>query len=101
MDDDLYDYNSKYVPGNSSYLIPASINDRVARRISEDALKLYEQIGCRHYARADFIVNENKYDLLEINSLPGLTSTSLFPKSAKYAGINYDELIHKIINLLI
>ena len=93
----LYDYKSKYTKNGSEYLIPAKIKDDLARRIIKSAISLYNKIGCRHYARIDFIVKGNKYYLLEVNTLPGLTSTSLLPKSAKYAGLSYKKLIKKII----
>ena len=96
----IYDYDSKYKSDGSKYIIPARVNDSLIRSISDDALLLYEEIGCRHYARVDFLVDENKYFLLEINTLPGLTSTSLLPKSANFVGLSYRNLIKKIINLV-
>lgn len=95
----LYDYESKYESDKTEYIIPANINSKLLRRISDDALKLYKKIRCRHYARIDFLVKANKYYMLEINTLPGLTSTSLLPKSAKYIGLNYKNLIKKIVEL--
>jgi D-alanine-D-alanine ligase len=93
----LYDYKSKYSKNGSEYSIPAKIKDDLARKITNNAISLYNKIGCRHYARIDFLVKDNKHYLLEVNTLPGLTSTSLLPKSAKYAGLSYKNLIKKII----
>ena len=93
----LYDYDSKYKSNKTRYEVPAKINSQMERLISNDALLIYNKIGCRHYARVDFLLNEDKYYLLEINTLPGLTSTSLLPKSAKYIGLSYEKLIKKII----
>ena len=99
---DLYDYECKYKEGMSEYIVPAELSDTVASKIKEDALKIYNTIGCRHYARVDFRLNDDsKYYFLEINTLPGMTSTSLFPKAAKAAGIEFPELINIIINMAI
>ena len=76
--------------------------DSIARKISMDALKIYNTIGCRHYARADFLLNEkNEHYFLEINTLPGMTSTSLLPKAAKAAGLEFSGLIDTIIKIAI
>jgi D-alanine-D-alanine ligase len=76
--------------------------DAITRKISEDAIKIYNTIGCRHYARADFLFNEkDEHYFLEINTLPGMTSTSLFPKAAKAAGLEFSELIDTIIKIAI
>ena len=66
----------------------------------ETLVKIYNSIGCRHYARADFRLNEkNEYYFLEINTLPGMTSTSLFPKAANAAGLEFPDLIDTIIKI--
>ena len=95
----LYDYDSKYKANGSSYTVPAKIKDSISREITNSALLIYNQIGCRHYARVDFLLNKNNYYLLEINTLPGLTSTSLLPKSANCTGLSYKALVNKIIQL--
>ncbi len=97
---DLYDYECKYTEGMSEYIVPAELSDSIERSLSEDALKIYKTIGCRHYARADFRLNdEGQHYLLEINTLPGMTSTSLLPKAAKAAGLEFPELIDTIIKI--
>jgi len=97
---DYYDYECKYTEGMSEYIVPAKLLDSMERSLSEDALKLYQTIGCRHYARADFRLNDKgEYYLLEMNTLPGMTSTSLLPKAAKSAGLEFPELIDTIIKL--
>lgn len=94
----LYDYDSKYKEKGSNYQVPAKIKDNISRKLAEDSIILYQKIGCRHYARIDYLIYEDKYYLLEINTLPGLTSTSLLPKSASKIGLNYENLVDKIIN---
>ena len=84
----------------SEYVVPADLSYSIERSLSEDALKIYKTIGCRHYARADFRLNdEGQHYLLEINTLPGMTSTSLLPKAAKAAGLEFPELIDTIIKI--
>ena len=95
----FYDYDSKYKDKGSSYQVPAMINDNISRKLAEDSIKLYDKIGCRHYARIDYLLDGDKYYLLEINTLPGLTSTSLLPKSAAKTGLDYSTLIDKIIKI--
>ena len=95
----LYDYDSKYKDKGSSYQVPAIINDNISRKLAEDSIKLFNKIGCRHYARIDYLLDGEKHYLLEINTLPGLTSTSLLPKSASKIGLDYSTLIDKIIKI--
>ncbi len=97
---DLFDYECKYSDGMSKYDVPASIDNNLALKIQKDALKIYESIGCRHYSRVDFMLDkDNNYYFLEINSLPGMTSTSLLPMAAKDAGLDFDDLINIILNM--
>lgn len=95
---DMYDYECKYTPGLSSYEVPAKLDARITNQIQEYACKMYRLLGCRHYARVDFLVNtENQLNILEANTLPGMTSTSLFPKAAKEAGYSFEALIEEIV----
>ncbi|NOZ08631.1 MAG: D-alanine--D-alanine ligase [FCB group bacterium] len=95
----LFDYESKYTPGKSQYICPAKIEENIALKIQSDALKIYRELGCRHYGRVDFRLDKTKYYLLEVNTLPGMTSTSLLPKAARAAGFSYYSLINQIIKL--
>ncbi len=97
---DFYDYECKYSEGMSTYVVPAQLPNSLARKIQKDALKIYHALDCKNYARVDFRLNENnEHFLLEVNTLPGLTSTSLLPKAAKVAGLSFPSLIEIIINL--
>ena len=97
---DLYDYTCKYTQGMSKYICPADLPTQLTQEIQASALKLYNLLGCKHYARVDFRLNEkNEFYLLEINTLPGMTATSLFPKAAKAAGLSYSQLIETILYL--
>ena len=96
----FFDFECKYTQGMSDYIIPAELSDSLIRKLSNDAIKIYNTIGCRHYARADFRINDKgEYYFLEINTLPGLTSTSLLPKAANAIGLEFPDLIDTIIKL--
>ncbi|MBI65513.1 MAG: D-alanine--D-alanine ligase [Candidatus Marinimicrobia bacterium] len=95
----FYDYECKYSQGMSKYQVPAHLSSELASRIQYYAYKLHASLGCRHYGRVDFrLDNNNDIYLLEINTLPGMTSTSLLPKAAKEYGISFKSLIRNIIN---
>ena len=97
--DGFYDYERKYTPGMCDYIVPAEIPDEVLKTIQEQALIAFNSLGCESYGRVDFRLNENNESFcLEVNTLPGMTSTSLVPKMAKAVGISFEELIEKIIN---
>ena len=86
------------MPGMSDYLCPAQISDEIKNQIQFDTKNIFNSMGCEVYARADYIMNKfGEYYFLEMNTLPGLTSTSLVPMAVSSAGISYTELIKKII----
>ena len=97
---DLYDFDCKYIDGMCEYIVPADLPESLERSLYDDAVKIYETLGCRHYARIDFRLNsEGEHYLLEVNALPGMTSTSLLPKAARAAGLEFCDLIDMIINV--
>ncbi len=96
----LYDYECKYTPGMSEYEVPAKISEEVSDNLKKSALAAFNALGCEGYARVDFrLSNDNLDYCLEVNSLPGMTSTSLVPKMAKAVGISFEELIDRIVKL--
>jgi len=96
----LYDYECKYTPGMSEYEVPAKISEEVSERLKKSALDAFKALGCEGYARVDYRLSpDNKEYCLEINTLPGMTSTSLVPKMAKAAGISFEELIERIVRI--
>jgi len=97
---EFYDYQCKYTKGLSDYLCPADLTEETSMRIQAIALEIHSMMRCRHYSRVDFRMDE-KGDayFLEINTLPGMTSTSLLPKSAEANGLSFINLIDKIIQL--
>lgn len=96
----FYDYKRKYVKGQSSYFVPPKLDPFVIEKIKSLAQKAFQIANVRSYARADFLLQNGKTPwLLEVNTLPGLTEHSLLPKSAQYDGIEFPQLIEKIIHL--
>jgi len=96
----FYDYEHKYSKGKTEYVCPAEIDNQVEIKAKEIALKAHMILGCEVYSRVDFILTEsNELYCLEVNTLPGMTDTSLVPKSALISGINFNQLIEKIIKL--
>lgn len=89
----FYDFGNKYTAGASEYLVPAPVTSPLYEQIAADALRLYELIGCKGLARIDFRMNEAEYACLEINTIPGMTETSLVPKAAAAVGIGFDDLV--------
>lgn len=97
---ELYDFESKYAEGGSEHIIPARIDDALTLRIQEFAVLAHQVLGCETYSRADFILTEdNTPYILEVNTLPGMTPTSLFPDAAQTVGISYDQMIETFIEL--
>jgi len=96
----IYDYKCKYTAGMSDYNCPADIDESISKKIMSDSVKIFKLLGCSGYSRIDFIIdkNENHY-FLEINTLPGMTSTSLLPIAAKAQGLPFSDLVKKIIHL--
>ncbi|MFC1565816.1 D-alanine--D-alanine ligase [Candidatus Neomarinimicrobiota bacterium] len=95
----FYDYECKYQAGMSEYIYPAQLPNTLTEKIKNIALDIFNILQCSGYARADFILDKNNDPwFLEINTLPGMTATSLVPKSAMAAGISFNELIQMIIN---
>lgn len=94
----FYDYESKYTSGKSDYIVPADIPEDTFKETQQIALSAFEALGCEGYGRVDFrLSDDNKPYCLEVNTLPGMTSTSLVPKMAKAVGISFEELIDRII----
>ncbi len=96
----VYDYRAKYTIGASNYICPADIDQSISNDIKSIALKIHQLLNCKVYSRVDFRLDENNDSwLLEINTLPGMTETSLFPMAAKAIGLSFEDLIDKIIKL--
>lgn len=88
-----YDYANKYTKGATEYLVPAPIDDVLLKRVQVEALKAHRSLGCRDISRSDFRVDsKGETYILETNTIPGMTETSLLPKAAAAAGISFPQL---------
>lgn len=94
---DFFDYQAKY-DGSTKEIVPAKIDKNLTKKVQDTALKVFKLVKARDFARIDFIVNkEGKPHILEINTIPGMTSESLLPKEAKAAGYSFREFLISII----
>ncbi len=98
---EFYDYDAKYVSDTSVAYIPARVPENIAEELREKAVKVYSAIGCRGLSRVDFFVtyDENRVVFNEINTIPGFTSISMYPKLFAASGIPYNELIDQLLLL--
>jgi len=96
--DEFYTYEAKYEPGRSRHIVPAHIDETLATRLKTLALSTHRLLGLRDYSRTDTIVTkEGRPYILEINALPGLTPTSLFPEECAAVGISYEALVDRLL----
>ncbi|MEP7234638.1 MAG: D-alanine--D-alanine ligase [Ignavibacteriota bacterium] len=94
----FYDYHHKYTKGMTQYFAPADLPESLTRQIQESALRVFGCCGASGYARIDYRLKpDGSFYCLEINTLPGMTETSLVPKAAKAAGMTFEELCEKIL----
>lgn len=100
---EFYDYDAKYVDGKSQFSIPASLARGAAKKIQAYALQAFRALGCEGMARVDFLVaaKDQRIILSEINTIPGFTSISMYPKLWEASGITYAELLDRLIGLAI
>ena len=94
----FYDYAAKYAPGGSRHIIPARIPERAAQHAQEYALRSFQALQCSGCARVDMMVRGDDPYVLEVNTIPGMTPTSLLPEAAKAAGIEFPELLNRLIH---
>lgn len=94
----FFDYKSKYLPGETKEIIPAKISKSLTTQAKDIAITVHKTLGCRGFSRTDMIVNDKGIYVLEINTIPGLTPNSLFPKEAEATGISYSKLLDIIIS---
>ncbi len=97
---EFYDFHSKYAPGGSRHLVPAPLPPSLAKKIQAVALHAFQSLGCEVYGRVDVILGKSgKLSVLEVNTIPGMTDTSLLPEAARARGISFDDLVLRIIDL--
>lgn len=94
----FYDFEAKYTPGKTNYICPSTLAEKSAKTVQEVGVKAYEALGCQGAARVDIIVDSSDIPwILEVNTIPGMTPTSLLPKAAAAAGITFDELVERMM----
>jgi D-alanine-D-alanine ligase len=100
-EEDFYDFSARYTIGRTSFVCPAQLSDALTARAQALALDVFRLLGCRGFARVDLMLEDGTDELyvLEVNAIPGLTETSLLPLAAEAAGIEFEELISRIVDL--
>ena len=94
----FYDYYSKYTKGETQYILPARIPREKYLAAQEISLRAFQQLGCSGVARVDLMTDENENPfVIDVNTMPGMTETSLLPKAAIYAGIPFTDLVERIL----
>lgn len=93
----FFDYEAKYNESMCDEICPARLSQNLTKKAKQIAIKAYQSLGCKGFGRVDMIIKGENVYTLEVNTIPGLTQVSLFPKAAKQAGISYSQLLDKII----
>ncbi len=94
----FYDYHAKYIDEQTEYLFDTVTDTTIAANLSRAAIDCFNALGCRHFARVDFLLGNNRIAyVLEVNTIPGFTSHSLLPKAAAKAGFSMSQLCSNIV----
>jgi D-alanine-D-alanine ligase len=96
-EEDFFNFEARYEIGRTEYVCPAELGDDQTRRIQELATRTYDTLGCSGFARVDLMLGDDGPQVLEVNAIPGLTDTSLFPMAAEAAGIGFVQLVQRIL----
>ena len=97
---DFFDFGAKYTKGRSDYVVPAKLSDSISAELKRVALKAHHSLGCSDFSRVDFILDAHqRYHVLEINTIPGFTSTSLLPMAADCHGLSFNQLCLQLIGM--
>jgi D-alanine-D-alanine ligase len=99
LEGDRYDFEARYEIGRTRFACPAELGVEEERAVTETALATYRALGCSGFARIDLILDEEGPWLLEANAIPGLTDTSLLPQAAEAAGLTFEQLVERILDL--
>jgi D-alanine-D-alanine ligase len=92
----LFDFNAMYTAGETEYYVPARLSDEVAAEAERLAAAVHEVVGCRDVSRVDMVVADGTPNVLECNTSPGMTETSLLPMAAEHAGLAFDDLVDRL-----
>jgi len=98
-EEDRFNYEARYEIGRTRFVCPAELSEDERRAVTEAALATYRVLGCTGFARVDVILGADGPWVLEANAIPGLTDTSLLPQAAEVAGLSFEQLVEKILDL--
>jgi len=98
-DSEKFDFEARYEIGRTDYSCPAELSGAEAEEVTEVAARAYETLGCSGFARVDLMLGGDGAQVLEVNAIPGLTDTSLFPMAAEAAGIEFEQLVARLVEL--
>jgi D-alanine-D-alanine ligase len=96
---DFFDYEAKYTAGITQEICPARINDSLTEQAQTYSKIAHQALSCKGYSRTDMIIKDNDIYVLETNTIPGMTRTSLLPQAAGAAGLNFSQLLDRLIEL--
>jgi len=96
-----FDYEAKYTPGATEEITPAEISDELTAKVQEATVRVHQVVGCELWSRSDFILAGSDPVWIEINTIPGMTQTSLYPQAAAAAGISYSKLVELFVEVSI
>jgi D-alanine-D-alanine ligase len=96
---EFFDYEAKYKPGASTEICPARVDEAITKKAQEIALTAHRALQCRGYSRTDMIIRDGEVYVLETNTIPGMTATSLFPQAAQAMGMEFPQLLDRLIEL--
>jgi D-alanine-D-alanine ligase len=96
-EEDFFNFEARYEIGRTEYVCPAELSDQLTQRVQRLSTETYEALGCSGFARVDLILGDEGPQVLEVNAIPGLTDTSLFPMAAEAAGIDFARLVERIL----
>ena len=97
---EFYDYQAKYFSDQTQHLCPSELSEQHEQELQQLCLQAFDSVGCRGWGRVDVMVDaQGQYQLLEVNTVPGMTSHSLVPMAAKAAGLSFDQLVEKVLEV--
>jgi len=97
---EFYDYQAKYFSDQTQYLCPSELSEQREQELQQLCLQAFDSVGCRGWGRVDVMVDaQGQYQLLEVNTVPGMTSHSLVPMAAKATGLSFDQLVEKVLEV--
>jgi D-alanine-D-alanine ligase len=96
---DLYDFEARYEIGRTDFVCPASLDEATAAATTDAAQRAFETLGCAGFARVDLMLGDSGPEVLEVNAIPGLTDTSLLPQAAEAAGLAFEQLVERALEL--